>query len=181
MIYESTPDNIAVLLNAVEVASEAQLLRFFADASDAHNVEYYLSLLTKNRILDYDENKKRFSWHNAPKLSESVIQSRIKAFWAPAALMSGSVREISLLPHPSQFMFVTSENEVYDLTVCSSKTDAALAAKKRRLWEIEGVRDEVNHVAIVDNETVGRELGDYGFDYFCVFDKNFKPRYFTWN
>lgn len=181
MIYESTPHNIIGLLSSVECASRDQLVKFFSDASDAPNVEYYLEQLTKNRILNYDEAKKRYSLHNGPMLKEPVIQNRIKAFWVIAAIMSNGITDVSLMPYPSQFMFITVENEVYDLTVCASKTDALVAAKKLRMWQLEGVEDEVNHVLIVDSEDMGRELGEYGFDFYCVIDRNHKPRYFTWN
>ena len=182
MLYESTPNNITAFMHAVGVANKEQILKFFSDVPDAINIEYYLEQLVKNRLLDYDEYKKLYSWHAMAQINDAEKRLRIHALWVIVSFRSNQIREISVLLYPSQFLFVTHENEVYDITVCYSKTDASLAARKLRMSRIEGVEDDINHIAVVNSDVLGVEIGAYGiFDSYCILDKAHKPRYGTWS
>lgn len=181
MLYEATPENLRSLVRTANTLEREQVIRFFSDAVDGFNVPYYINQAIAKRVFDYDEAKDTIRWHTAPKITDSEIKNRIRAFWIIASFRSRNVREINLMPYPSQFLFITHENEVYDLTVCYSKMDANLAARNRKLYQFEGVEDEVNHIAIVPNEVVGKDIAPFGFDSFCVYDQDHVPRYSTWN
>ena len=182
MLYESTPNNIAAFMHAVGVAKKQQILKFFSDVPDAVQIEYMLDQLVKDRLLDYNESTEIYNWHTMAKINDSDKRLRILALWVIASFRSNQVREISLLLYPSQFLFVTHDNEVYDITVCHTKSEAALAARKLRMSRIEGVEDDINHIAVVNSDALGVEIGAYGiFDSYCILDKAHKPRYGTWN
>lgn len=181
MLYESTLDNILALVHATGYIQKEQLLRFFSDVKDSINVEYYLAQLVKNRLMDCDERTNIISWHGIRKIRSSEVQRRIQSLWILVSFRSMNVRDITLLPYPAQYMFVTHANDVYDVTTISSREEAAVAQKKMRLGQIEGVEDDVNHIAIVDNEALGQELGPYGFDSYCLLDLAHRPRYGTWS
>ena len=180
MIYESTVDNLITLMRVVGCLKKDQILAFFSDCTDANNVDYYIKQLIQHRILDYDEKKDLVSYHLAPKIKDAEMLKRIQAFWVVVSFRSNNVRELALMPYPTQFILVTDDNEVYDLTVCMARTDAQLAARVRKAGEIAGVPDEVNHVAITNTVADGEELAKYGFDSFCVINANKVPEYHTW-
>ena len=43
---------------------------------------------------------------------------------------------------------------------------------------MKGIPDDVNHIAIVRNESLGREVLKYGFDSFCILDEDKEPIYY---
>ena len=181
MLYEATPDNLRLVVRTAGTLLRDQLLRFFSDTDDSLNVEYYIKELAAQRIFDYDDGKETVSWHTASRVTEAVAQARIQAFWIIASFRSRAVKEIVLLPYPSQFLFLTHTNDVYDISCCTGTTDAMLVKRARQATICEGVEDEVNHIALVTSERVGRQLGAYGFDSYCVLDGNCKPQYRTWS
>ena len=180
MLYEATPDNLRLVVRTAGALAREQLLRFFSDTDDTLNVEYYIKELVAQRIFDYDQGKDIVSWHTAPQAAPSLVSSRIQAFWIIVSFRSKYIKEIVLLPYPSQFLFITHGNDVYDISFCSGTTDAMLVKRAREATLCEGLPDEVNHIALVSSEKVGQQLGAYGFDSFCVLDQDHKPQYRTW-
>lgn len=181
MLYEATPDNLRFIVRAVGTLKKEQILRFFSDTVDSMNLEYYIKELTDSRIFDYDETRELVSWHTRTRFIDAIVEARIKAFWIITSFRSNAIKEIDLLPYPSQFQFITHNNGVYDITVVNMPQDAMLAQSARNRTLYEGVEDEVNHIALVSNERLGLALGPYGFDSFCTLDKDMKPQYGTWN
>ncbi len=182
MIYESTPRNIYKFMRNVGVARKEQILRFFSDERDAVRLEYYLEQMIKNRMLDYDERTEVFSWHRMVKVVEQEVKLRLKALWVVVAFKSSRVREIVLLNYPFQFLIITHDNLVYDISCCYETIDATLAMRTYNLNRIDGIEDEINHIAIVDSEELGNKIGTLGFfDSYCILDKNHKPKYSTWD
>lgn len=181
MLYESTPDNMTALVRTVGYISKEQMLRFFRDVDDPVRNDYFIKQLWKNRLFDIDDAKGIISWHMGPKINEREIKRRIRAFWVIASFKSKNIRDVILLSYPFQFMFVTHNNEVYDIAVLSSKEEATVAQRKLSMWRVEGVEDDVNHIAIVGTEAFGKTLEPYGFDSYCVLDRSYKPKYGTWS
>ena len=187
MIYEATVDNLRALMRACVVLDREQIYRFFSAHHDKEKIDFFIDFLIKERVLDEDETKKSRVWLHrqsrpVSRPQEGQIAARIKAFWVIASFGSDNIADIALLEYPAQFMFVTSDNEIYDLTVCDSPQVAAVAAHKRALFALRDSKyeDDVNHIAIVDSEKVGLAISDYGFDSFCILDANKVPRYQQW-
>ncbi len=180
MIYEATIDNLVMLLKTVGELNRDQLLRFFRNAHDSRNVDFYITQLCKDRVLDYDEARNRVRFHKAPKIKDVEISKRIQAFWIIASFGSENVREVALLEYPSQFIFITHDNEVYDLTVCLTRSDAQMAVRYRKSCMIEGMPDDINHIAIVNTIEEGEALSAYGFDSYCILDSTKAPHYYEW-
>ena len=103
MLYEATPDNLRLVVRTAGTLLREQICRFFSDTDDSLNVEYYIKELTAQRIFDFEEEKDTVSWHTAPRANEASVQARIQAFWIIASFRSRAVKEIVLLPYPSQF------------------------------------------------------------------------------
>lgn len=187
MIYEATVDNLQALMRACIVLDRTKIYRFFSAHHDQSRIDFFIDFLIKERVLDADETKKNRVWlrRQARPISrpkEAVIASRIKAFWVIASFGCDNIADIALLEYPAQFMFVTTNNEIYDLTVCDTPQVAAVAAHKRALYALHDAKydDDVNHIAIVNDEKTGLAIGGYGFDSFCILDANKIPRYQQW-
>ena len=183
MRYVETPANLRELLHICGSLKVDQIYRFFSDTVDSGNLEYYIQSLIDYNLADFDEGKGILSWHkssNEPTLTEANMKDRITAFWVIASFYSGNIREIIPMNYPSQFMFITADNQVYDLSVIASKSVANIWARTQKIYQIQGVEDEVNHIAIVNSKSLGEDLGPFGFDSYCTFDKNHLPTYGTW-
>lgn len=187
MIYESTVDNVQALMRACIVLDRAQIYRFFSAHHDQSRMDFFLDFLIKERVLDADETKKNRIWlhRQARPISrpkEPYIAARIKAFWVIASFGCDNIADIALLEYPAQFIFVTTNNEIYDLTVCDNSRVAAVAAHKRALYAAHDAHyeDDVNHIAVVNDRETGLAIADYGFDSFCILDANKVPRYEQW-
>lgn len=187
MIYDATVDNLQMLMRACIVLERNQIYRFFSAKHDQSRIDFFLDFLIRERVLDADETKKNRIWlhRQARPISrpkEAQIAARIKAFWVIASFGCDNIADIALLDYPAQFMFITSNNDIYDLTVCDNARVASVAAHKRALYSLrdEHYEDDVNHIAIVNDRETGLEIADYGFDSFCVLDGNKVPRYEQW-
>ena len=57
-----------------------------------------------------------------------------------------------------------------------------ICSAKRALYALHDAKydDDVNHIAIVNDEKTGLAIGGYGFDSFCILDANKIPRYQQW-
>ena len=111
MLHEQTPVNLAKLVREVGVVKREQLVRFFSDAEPDHIINYYIRIMTGNRLFKYDEATDIVRWHNTPKVILEEENNRIAAFWIPVSFRSKNVKEIMVLPYPFQFLFITHESQ----------------------------------------------------------------------
>ena len=164
MIYTSTVNNLVLLLRTVGVLDRGQIKKFFADTSDAINLDYYIEELAREHIVFLSKNNDRISYRKFPEVRPSIEDERIRAFWMIAAMGCNKVREIQLMDYPSQYLFITHDNCVYDVTVCESSVTAQMALQARKKYTVDTINDEVNHIALVKSTEFGQKLGPYGFD-----------------
>ena len=179
MEFLSTRNCLEQVMRTMGTLEVAQIERFFRNAPDVGNLSLYLSRYIGYKIFDYtNDAKTRVTYHSFPAIKQDDINRRITAFWILASFGYDNIREISLLKYPSQIMFISEDNECYDSTVCTCREDASFAAKARERMQVKGIPDDVNHIAIVRNESLGREVLKYGFDSFCILDEDKEPIYY---
>lgn len=179
MIYKTTQNCIQETVRSLGTISVEQLVRLFRSAPDADNVEYYLKELIGMSVFEYSRANNWVRYHGAPGLKEDFERRRVMAFWIVADFGYDNVREVIPLQYPAQLLFITEDNDVFDITVCVSEKEAVIAAATWSLTKIEGVEDEVNHIALVRDPEVGKAVLKYGFDSYCILDEDKKPQYFT--
>lgn len=180
MIYKNTPDNIIYILRKVGALKKEQLIRFFSDAEDSFNVPYYIEELIDERVIDYNEKYDILSWHNAHIKIGPEMARDIKAFWIPASFKSSKVLDIIPVPYPSQFLFITHDNKVYDITVCDSELQGMMAESVRKLYQVDGMEDEVFHIAVINHKEDNKEIAGFGFDAYCIYNRSYEPKYYEW-
>lgn len=149
-----------------------QLIRFFSDEMPASRIEPLLNELINYNYLRYDADSDTYSYHAppSPALQQNVLDRRIKSFWVLANYGSQNVLQTYILSYPLQCMFITPDNISYDVTVCTSESDAQIAAQVWRMSAIKNVPDITNHIAVVDDHELGKKLRVYGFDSYCIVD-----------
>lgn len=182
MDYISTRKNLETVVRTVGTVTTEQLRMFFRNCTDAQNLTQYIREYIALRLFDYDKTKDWITWHEAPAVTEELTRRRIMAFWLVAYFGCENIRELQLLAYPSQFIFITSNNETYDLTVCFSGTEAKSADRTLKLLEVPEGEDDVNHIAIVRTRQIGAAVlavPGSPFDSYCIFDQNHIPEYYT--
>lgn len=179
MLYTNAFDNLDYLMGQIGYAKKEQLIKFFSDEYRPDILEHFLKMKICRREYDYNENTGIVSLHNLKGVSENEIKNRIFAFWVVLSFKSKHIREISIQPHPGQFFFITSDNEMYDITVCPTVDTAFLFARNAIITKATGIEDQVIHLALVYNKEAAQsmDLGRYGFDSYCVLDSNNAPLY----
>lgn len=179
MEFLSTRNCLEQIMRTMGTLEVSQVERFFRNAPDIANLNLYVSRFVGYHIFDYSETKKRLSYHSFPATKDDIVNRRITAFWIPASFGYDNVREIILLKYPSQILFISEDNEVYDVTVCTCEEDASIAERIREHYATKGIEDDVNHIAVVRNADLGREALKHGFDSYCILDEYKHPTYYN--
>ncbi len=183
-MYEMTIDNLKQAVRSAGVVHTAALLRFFNDVPDVGQLPFYINQLVRMRVFDYNEVRDRISWHNGPKLKTAVENDRVYAFWVVASFGSNNVAQLMTCDSPTQFLLFTTTNEAYDISVIKSTLDAQRAVIVRRRSTVEGMDDDINHIALAPDLVNDRGLSDTiancGFDSICQLNENFIPAYSQW-
>lgn len=182
MEYIHTRQCLEKIVESVGTVYVEQLERFFRNSEEAAKLPYFIKEYISLRLFDYNKEKNLVRWHVSPELSDEVVRRRLMAFWIIANFGVEGIRQVIPLRYPSQYYFITTTNEAYDLTVCTQESEAKTAFHTLKLFQIPG-EDDVNHIAIVPNREVGKAVMEAlpeGFDSYAVFDPQTKlPSYFT--
>ena len=83
---------------------------------------------------------------------------------------SSNVQEIMLTRYPTQLLFISPENDAYDVTVVNTSHEAILAQRVRSETIMRGVSDIVTHVAVLQKKSDVTLLQNCGFDCYCTID-----------
>lgn len=203
MLYETTNLNIYMLLHEMGYMRPEQIHRFFRDTADAKNIAYYLksqidkrnfffastalgppidpeaAITRPNSFVATHSNILMF--RKAPNVNIEVLRLRLRALWVLASFNSKEVVQAFIANYPSQIMFITTDSQCYDVTVCDNTLVAQTAMINRARLIPKGAPDEINHIALVNSPELGKKLEPYGFDSYCYLDKRFVPQYGVWD
>ncbi len=180
MLYQSTYDNLLKLVHSVGVINANQIKDFFADAPDAKKVEYYIRKLIVNReIVVSDTNDNDLMCKSAPVPVKDEIARRIRSLWVPVSMRSANIREIVTLPFPMSYLFITTDNEFYDVAAITSRADALLVDSFWKYYSVndENEEDPVYHIALLNKEEDAVYLKGLPFDAYCTIDAKGKVTY----
>lgn len=205
MLYKNTQHNLFMLMHDIGYAYQEQLFRFFSDVDDAKNIPYYIKKQIDDRNFFWASSAfgkpmdtssiptsgsgrlpfmathtNILMFRKTPEINVEALQRRLRSLWILASFKSKEVRQIYLATYPSQIMFITEDNQCYDVTVCNDFTIAQVAMMNREKGIPKGMQDEVNHIVLVPSAEFGEQLGPYGFDSYCFLDANNIPQYGVW-
>lgn len=182
MMYKYPDKNLMALLQSVQVLKRQQILNFFSDVIDPLKMEQLLYYMTQKRFILYNEAADIYLSVAAPEVADAVLNRRLYAFWVLAYWGSANIGQVSLMDEPSQFLATTTDNELLDITVTANYTEAVTAARLRSKYMMNGLEDDVNHIAVLlnnrDNTEIIKALKDCGYDSYCTLDSGtFMPQY----
>lgn len=170
MIYKYTIDNILSLMQNMGTLGKEQLKRFFSSELEPNRVEYLLNQLEIKHILIPDKKDETYTFVGAAPYSKDSAERLMTAFWVLVAAGSINVREVILTRYPTQFLFITHDNNAYDVTVVYTEHEAILAQRVRSETIVRGLKDIVTHVAILRSREDAKLLKNCGFDNYCIID-----------
>ena len=168
MIYLDIKDNIRQIIRTFDVVEYGQLVRYFVDEDhDEKSVRNLLDYLIRTnffRLTRYKEgqrNDKDKISGNRLLYTSGIVNNLIKLFWVPVSLKANNIQTIIVSnTYPTQITFVTADNVVYDVTYC-------------------GVKDEIYHMAMIEQEYLKDEITHCGFDGYCMLSPNNVPIYYN--
>lgn len=179
MKYLRLYDNLVLLFHTCGGLKKEQAVRFFGDDKTEDNIYWCLRQLGDQSLITYHEPSDTMIWRGGYAVNRDVLRRRLYALWVVVDVGSENVQEITLATYPSQFFFVTTGGDAYDVAYITSKTEAQMAMREWRISNVKGEEDTVNHVALINDPSEAEEfrLKEYGFDFYCVYDENHIPIY----
>lgn len=192
MIYLNPLDNVRQIIRDVGTVSFDQLAVLFSDVITPQILFSYVAWLAKLGEVDYDQRNRRVYWHYAPELTEEMARRLMKAFWIVSYFGSKSVQSVSLMKPPfylEVILAIDGATEAYDIAICNSTMEAAVAARQLQRMRIANTPDEVVHLVVVPDSDIGNKLDPYGFDSFVTLQSvndascgmvKFVPQFWQW-
>lgn len=152
-------------------------LRTFFDSFSVGEIAAALKSLAVYKYIDFDTNIVR-----ARKLSYSAEEEKQihAAFSIIADYGCRAVKDLWRASTPSQFIFYTEDNALYDITFIKSESAQQTAALVNRLWsayQVDGYPDCVNHIAVTYEDKIATALKKMGFDFVVTIDAEGTRKY----
>ena len=116
-------------------------------------------------------------------LSDFQQKQRTNAAWIIASMGVSKIREFWASDYPCQFLIITEDDEVYDITTFSAYTVDSLSMIvpiRRKAMLSEDAEDSIIHIALVADKEVANDIQNLEFDTYCILDKEHKPHYYDW-
>ena len=151
MLLTSLKECLLHTINRVGFISSDQIMMLCRGLGEP-NVKVALRDLTAHSYVQYDPKKSLYISKIHPSLSESALQLLHQAVWVPANFGIKNIRDIWTTDYPSQLIYITEDNAIYDVTVYTLSDAPSITLLANRLWKAktpEGQEDIVNHVAVV--------------------------------
>lgn len=174
MLAVHLSDQILSFVQGFYVVEERQIQKFFADWG-GENVNKCLSRLYYEKRL-YKIDDSRVSTVKELPMQVHAYMDIISAVWVLCTLRSENVRWCSLDNYPSEIVFVTEDDIIYDICVFREKNLAskvALMDRTRGMLDF-GEEDPVKHIAVVDDLEMFRRIEHLGWYGFATVDRNGK-------
>lgn len=166
MVKENPRDNLMDLLSVIGLASVEQLAYLFRGEMG-------------DRAFTMIENELRF--HNlfedksglfvqprlGPLYKRTEAMKFVKAFWVIAEFGAESLKYISRAQPPSQFVFISTDNVLYDITVVDNIAVGEMAARTWKTVYVDPSEAEsAIHLAVIDSRSLIPKLKKLGFHFF---------------
>lgn len=188
MLYVDTQLNIRLLLSTIGTLKREQLVQFFSTENSCDVINKILIYLTQNSFIRYNSSEDTFSAHDATEINDIFKQGYINAFWMIAFIGSINVKQIHALSYPQQYMVTLNNGSCYVISNVSNESDAIRIRNVRDYFQTNHQKVTVDSereakgaivdIAIVEDEELGKKLGQYGFDFYCILDpETHEPNY----
>lgn len=170
MIYLYPEDNLKDLVQRLPAMVPEQLVYFFRDSVSESKAQAMVDTMIINHEIVMTSETKYYQSHLAPFRKREFLKNFVKAFWVIADFGSNNIRFITEAEYPAQYIFVSPDDTVYDITVLESEEMAALGKRVRDLQRVGDGDDAVNHLAVINDSADIEIYREYGYDFFYTVD-----------
>lgn len=178
MLFTKPQDCILQIVDHVGMLSKPQIMMMFS-CFDPKSVIYDIRTLSVHAFVI--EEKDLIISKTRPRFSPQAQAALLQALWIPANIGAKNVRDIWITDYPSQIIYVTEDDAIYDVTVIPATDFRSTNVLARRMWEAKtpkGEKDIVNHIAIVPTASLVNEVIQAGFDFACMIGSDGVATYF---
>ena len=183
MLYSNLSNNILSILRTAKELHIDQVFRFFEEEYDHGLIDWYIRILIAQHKIKYNELNKRLVYHmsdGTPEVNETIKAKRISAFWVIADVGSQNIDNVFSIVNGGQFFF-ESNGECYEIATILNKSDA-ISIRKYREENIEKFMiDDVIRIALVKSQKEAEKIKDFGFDSYCILNKDKRPVFCYWD
>ncbi len=179
MLSTNLHNNLLHFINEMHITTRPQIYKFFA-TYQSDSLDFQIDYLVRTHDV---LQKGEFFYSKECSDNETVRATTVKAGWVMASFKEENIKQFWHLDLPQSLLFVTNEDQVYDVTVISSENEAkTVPFLVKRIIEHDtkdGFPDPVNHIAVLNNISNAKIIATAGvFDSFCIIDKMGNPKYY---
>lgn len=177
MLELSTKQAIMEFVKSFRVVRVRQIKRFFSDRGERNCNEALDALMVEKKVL-HDHGDGIVSTAYPGKLPSPMYtyEGTMRCLdMMTGLLQSGEVQWFQTADFPLNIMFLTTANELYDVSYVDSSNWVQKAALFPSAWKRglpAGQDDPFNHIAVVPSLDVAKQLRYLPFDQFVLIDSN---------
>lgn len=177
-------DSIYSFINKIGVTNMEQIRMMYGQTHDSETIKWCVKQLLIESLIDRDKETGNILRRGSVDPDDFQQKQSTVAAWLIAAMGDDAVREFFPADYPCQFIVITEENAVYDITVFTPATQEALSVVvpiRRKQLLPEGIEDTIIHVALLSDESVAEDIKNLPFDSYCILDEKNNPQYYDWS
>ena len=174
-------DKILNVVNTIHVVKKEQILRMFR-LYGTNTVQHQLTALAVAHKINFDRETGLITSRMQPAWSKGAQDMLTYAFWVLAAFGDDMIDSFWLKEAPSQLLWIERDNNtIRDITVMHYADIASIGylwlanrnsfIPKKNVGEELAVPDVCEHIALLYDESDLKEVKKYGFDRYCILDK----------
>lgn len=170
--FISLEERILQIVEEFKVLETKQFYKFFKGCP-IESVNYALKKLkTDGKI--YQSKSNTLTSKNRAYADIEPEEESVKAFYAMASFGYKNIDFFDKVKFPKQIIFV-ADKKLYEITVMTYDNETVLKAllQQETYKNKSDESSEIINIIVVDNVESGKEmLTNYGFDAYCILDKN---------
>ena len=170
-------------INKIGAVSYEQIQLMYGNVYDKDTIKWSVKQLIAECLISKDSETDLITRRGNIDLSDFQQKQRTNAAWIIASMGVSKIREFWASDYPCQFLIITEDDEVYDITTFSAYTVDSLSMIvpiRRKAMLSEDAEDSIIHIALVADKEVANDIQNLEFDTYCILDKEHKPHYYDW-
>lgn len=183
MMYETLRDNLTLFISTFGIVKRRHIMNLFAKNHAPKAIKYHMDALIRECRVLLDEDGNVVSKHS-PHLTREYMMAQFKALDVLCNFQDTDIRAFYPAQYPCSLLFITEDNDVYDVTVIDYNNYNALSnlipiIRSSQLPK--DIEDIVYHIAVVPSSDFIPMIANLPFDQYCVLDDDGNPEFYELN
>lgn len=177
MLECNAKNAILQFVRTFRVVRRRHIYNFFSKEFGSREVHWHVRKMLQNKEL-YEIDGEIISVFHETKLRRNTIDytDMLQCLDAMTSILeSHSVRWMSTADYPVDIMFMTTGNELYDMSFFNQRNWVQKCSLLSYAWKRGYVADQpdvFNHIAVIPNLEMAKDLRHYGFSQFVDMNGN---------